>query len=147
MNEIVDDAKRLATSAHKGQFDKSGQPYIGHPARVAARTRNHGGDDDIEVVAWQHDVVEDTPVTLEVIEKGFGPVIAQAVDAITRRPDDSGDEYYHRVAGNEISLAVKRADIEDNLDPTRTAQLDPAIRERLAVKYAHALAVLDSGAN
>jgi (p)ppGpp synthase/HD superfamily hydrolase len=143
MTRIVDDAKRLATAAHDGQFDKSGQPYIGHPARVAARTRDHGGDDDIEVVAWLHDVVEDTDVTLDVIEKEFGPAIARAVDAITRRPDDAGDEYYHRVAGNRIALAVKRSDIEDNLDPNRTAKLDPSTRERLAAKYAHALAVLD----
>lgn len=143
MTHNVDDAKRLATAAHGDQLDKSGQPYIGHPARVAARTRDHGGDDDIEVVAWLHDVVEDTDITLEVIERQFGATIAQAVDAMTRRPDDEGDAYYHRVAANPIALAVKRCDIEDNLDPRRTAKLDPATQQRLAVKYAHALAILN----
>ena len=132
MTQNVYDAKRLATAAHGDQLDKSGQPYIGHPARVAARTRRHGGDDDIEIVAWLHDVVEDTDVTLDMIEQQFGPRIAQAVGAITRRPDDEGDAYYHRVAGNRIALAVKRSDIEDNLDPRRTEKLDPATARRLA---------------
>ena len=103
----------------------------------------HGGDDDIEVVAWLHDVVEDTDVTLQAIEEQFGSEIAQAVDAITRRPDDEGDEYYHRVADNPIALAVKRSDIEDNLDPRRTIKLDPATQRRLAAKYTHALAILN----
>jgi hypothetical protein len=142
MSRIVDEAERLAKRAHAGQVDKSGHPYIGHPARVAARARNHGGDEQVEIVAWLHDVVEDTPVTRDEIESLFGPEIAEAVVAITRRPDDVDDVYYERVAGNPIALAVKYADIEDNLDPARTAQLDPATRQRLAVKYAHALVVL-----
>lgn len=87
-------------------------------------------------------VIEDTTVTRDEIEEMFGSEIAEAVDAIIRRPDDVRDLYYERVAGNPIALAVKRADIEDNLDPARTAQLDPATRQRLAGKYAHALAVL-----
>ena len=78
------------------------------------------------------------------IEQQFGPRIAQAVGAITRRPDDEGDAYYHRVAGNRIALAVKRSDIEDNLDPRRTEKLDPATARRLAAKYAHALAILNA---
>ena len=144
MTGIVEAAEELATRAHAGQVDKSGRPYIGHPARVAARTRAHGGGDVIEVVAWLHDVVEDTAVTVNEVEKAFGPEIARAVDAITRHSTDVGDEYYHRVSANPIALAVKRADIEDNLDPERTTQLDPETRQRLAAKYAHALSVLEA---
>jgi len=142
MSRIVDAAERLATRAHAGQVDKSGQPYIGHPARVAALARNHGGGEPVEVVAWLHDVIEDTAVTREEIEEAFGTEIADGVHALTRRADDEGDLYYERVAVNPIALAVKRADIEDNLDPVRTAQLDTLTRQRLAAKYAHALAVL-----
>jgi len=125
-------AKELATRAHQGQVDKSGQPYIGHPARVAARTRDQGDGNQ----------VEDTEVTLADVESAFGAEIAQAVDAMTRRPDEEPDRYYARVADNPIALRVKRADIADNLDPERTARLDPATKARLAAKYEHALAQL-----
>lgn len=119
-------------------MDKSGQPYIGHPARVAARTRDQGDGNQVEAVAWLHDVVEDTEVTLADVESAFGVEIAQAVDAMTRRPDEEPDRYYARVADNPIALRVKRADIADNLDPERTARLDPATKARLAAKYEHA---------
>lgn len=142
MSNPVEAARQLATTAHAGQVDKSGQPYIGHPARVAARTRDRGEGDAVEVVAWLHDVVEDTAVTRDDIEAQFGREISDAVDAITRRPAEDSDAYYARVAANSVALRVKNADIEDNLDPKRTDQLDPETRQRLAEKYAHARAVL-----
>jgi ADP-ribosyl-[dinitrogen reductase] hydrolase len=60
----VDRARELATTAHAGQVDKVGAPYIEHPARVAGRVRAAGDGEDAEVVAWLHDVVEDTEITL-----------------------------------------------------------------------------------
>jgi hypothetical protein len=100
-----------------------------------------GGDDDAEVVAWLHDVVEDTDVTLDEIDRDFGRRIADAVDAITRR-DGEGDRYYRRVAANPIARLVKVHDIADNTAPERTAKLDPATRDRLAAKYLHARELL-----
>ncbi|WP_420120632.1 HD domain-containing protein [Nakamurella sp.] len=135
-------AADLARSAHAGQTDQSGAPYIDHPARVAARVRAAGHGAQAQIVAWLHDIVEDTDVTLDRIEREFGPQIAGAVDALTRRPDE-GDDYYRRVAANPLALIVKRHDIADNTDPERTARLDPSTRERLAAKYRHALALLD----
>ena len=137
-------AADLARSAHACQTDKSGAPYIDHPARVAARVRAAGHGDEAQIVAWLHDVVEDTDVTLDRIEQEFGPRIARAVDAITRRPDE-GDAYYRRVAADPLALTVKRHDIADNTDPQRLARPDPHTRDRLAAKYAHALAVLGLG--
>lgn len=141
----VNAAAELARSAHAGQLDKAGAPYIDHPARVAARVRAAANGDDAEIVAWLHDVVEDTDVTLVAIEGEFGPRIARAVDAMTRRPGE-GDGYYERVAADPLALSVKRHDIADNTAPERTALLDPATRERLAAKYRHARQVLDESA-
>ena len=145
-----DDARELATDAHRGQLDKVGQPYIEHPARVAARVRECApGDADAECVAWLHDVVEDTAITLEQVRQRFGDRIADAVDAMTRRDSDwdgDPDDYYRRVAANPLALTVKYADIADNTDPGRSALLDPATRERLAAKYAHAREVLAASA-
>jgi hypothetical protein len=68
--------------------------------------------------------------------------VVQAVRVLTRRDDDRGEEYYRRVRANPLALAVKLADIADNTDPARQADLDPATRRRLAAKYRHARAVL-----
>ena len=53
-------ARALAEERHRGQVDKAGQPYIGHPARVACRL---SGEDE-QVVGWLHDTVEDTGLSL-----------------------------------------------------------------------------------
>lgn len=133
-------AALIATLAHSGQVDKAGQPYVDHPRRVAARVFEHGPL--AEAVAWLHDVVEDTPVTLEAVEQAFGPQVAAAVDAITHRPGEPRTAYYARVRSNPVALVVKDADIDDNTDPLRLAALDPALASRLQVKYAAARASL-----
>ena len=147
--DLVARARALATSAHAGQVDKAGAPYITHPERVAARVAGGtptGTHDDAEAVAvaWLHDVVEDTAVTAaDLAAAGFPGTVVAAVLALTRAPGEDPDGYYARVAADPLALRVKRADIADNTDPARVAALDPATRERLAAKYAHALAVLD----
>lgn len=135
---VVSRALLLAHAAHKGQVDKSGQPYIGHPERVAARL----SDPTEQVVGWLHDVVEDTDVDLPQIRMLFGKQVAEAVDAITHRPFERNLDYYARVRANPIALAVKAADIADNADPQRLARLDPASRARLTKKYTTALIAL-----
>ncbi|RKW70438.1 HD domain-containing protein [Galactobacter caseinivorans] len=136
-------ARVLATSAHAGQQDKAGRPYIEHPARVAALVAQDVGPRHAAVaVAWLHDVVEDTDVTLEQIRQAFGDQIAAGVDAMTRRSGEEPDAYYARVRADQLALAVKRADIADNTDPARVALLDHATATRLAGKYRHARAEL-----
>ena len=54
------DAIELATKHHKGQFDKGGQPYIGHPLRIMEKMTL----EDEKIVAILHDIVEDTDITL-----------------------------------------------------------------------------------
>ena len=131
MNE-VERAKAIATEAHRNDTDKAGKPYIGHPARIAARV---AGDAPAECVAWLHDVVEDTDVTLDDLRLDFDGSIVAAVDAITRRPGEHSFNYYMRVRANQLALKVKLADIADNTDPERLALLPPKVRERLERKY------------
>lgn len=138
---LVDLARSIATKAHEHQVDKIGQPYIGHPARVAERVR---GDDAAEVVAWLHDVVEDTDVTLDDLRRHFPGMIVDAVDAISKRSGEPIDAYYARVVANPVARAVKLADIADNTDPRRSALLDEPTRTRLAAKYAHAKGALSA---
>jgi len=127
-------AFEIAFRAHWGQTDKSGQPYIAHVVRVAARL----APEDAQIVGLLHDVVEDTEVTLAEIEATFGPLIAGAVDALTKRAGEPNAAYLDRVAANPLARAVKLADLSDNADPVRMAQLDRATQARLTKKYAFA---------
>ena len=130
-------AKTRAARAHHGQFDQAGRPYIAHPERVVGHLVNPTADE--VVVAWLHDVVEDSEVTLQEVEEEFGPTVAATADAITRRPDEAdSDHCYARVKANAVALKVKAADLADNTDPARLALLDPKQRARLELKYAHA---------
>lgn len=135
-------AERRATTAHKGQVDKAGRPYIEHPRRVADRVAEIDGRAAAVCVAWLHDVVEDSDVTPDELRGDFDDAIVDAVDAVTRR-DGEGDDYYRRVASNDLAVAVKRADIWDNTNPERLAALPASTRDRLQAKYAHALELLD----
>lgn len=135
VGHLGEQAEHIAREAHVDQVDKAGHPYIEHPERVAARVK---GDDVLEAIAWLHDVVEDTTVSLADLQELFPLGVTEAVDAITKRAGESRLEYYARVRSNPLALKVKTADIDDNTDPARTVQLDPATRERLTGKYAAA---------
>lgn len=135
IQNLIRRADQIARSAHAGQTDKAGVPYIDHPRRVAARVQP---DPDAVATALLHDVVEDTPVTLEQLAEEFPAHIVSAVQALTRTPGQ-GDRYYQQIRANPLALKVKLADIADNTDPARVAALDPATRRRLETKYAHAL--------
>ena len=137
-------AEQVATEAHADQVDEAGRPYIEHPRRVAARVAAQTDDPNALAAAWLHDVVEDTPVDLDDLRQlGFNERVLDAVDALTRWSGE-GDEYYRRVAANPIALLVKRSDIADNTDPERVRQLEPAVAERLRLKYERALCLLDT---
>jgi (p)ppGpp synthase/HD superfamily hydrolase len=109
-------ALSIALTAHNGQTDKHGKIYITHPLRVAGRLNNYS-----EIcVAILHDVVEDSDITLDYLRKwGFDEEIIAAVDAISRREDESYKTYLKRCAQNPLALRVKLADLEDNTDPNR----------------------------
>lgn len=141
--KIVKHARRIATVAHAGQKDKAGLPYIDHPRRVATALSRMGCWDVVIAVAWLHDVVEDTPITLGVLGwLGMPQVVLDAVAAITHPKGETNRAYWGRVRENPLALTVKLADIGDNLDSNRLAALDPDTRERLRAKYARALQVL-----
>ena len=80
----IEKAYLFANKAHAGQKRKSGEPYIVHPISVADILVSLGMDTDSVVAALLHDVVEDTPVTLEDIQKNFGSTTAQIIDGLTK---------------------------------------------------------------
>lgn len=82
--EVVSRAYDLAEKAHAGQKRDCGEPYITHPVEVAKLLCEIGMDTPTIAAALLHDVVEDTPVSLEDVRKAFGGEIAFFVDGVTK---------------------------------------------------------------
>lgn len=77
-------AYEFAAKAHEGQKRSSGQAYIIHPLAVAYTLLELGMDTDTICAALLHDVVEDTPATLDDLKKRFGQDVAMLVDGVTK---------------------------------------------------------------
>jgi GTP diphosphokinase / guanosine-3',5'-bis(diphosphate) 3'-diphosphatase len=77
-------AASMAAEAHDGQFRKSGEPYVTHPIAVAGIVAELGLDAPSVAAALLHDAVEDTGLTLEVLNAEVGPVVAGIVDGVTK---------------------------------------------------------------
>lgn len=104
-------AKKVATAAHEGQTRRGGDPYITHPARIAARV-----DDRLKPIAWLHDVVEDTNITVaDLRSMGFPAYIVEAVDLLTHRKTDTNEVYWKKILTNKDAVLIKLEDIRDNL--------------------------------
>jgi len=118
MISLLEKSIIIATSAHSGQFDKGGNPYILHPLRVMLSLDN----DDDRIVGILHDVLEDTSITLRHLEdNGFhGEIeILDALVSITRKSNESYKDFILRVKLNPIALRVKLADLKDNMNISR----------------------------
>lgn len=128
----------LAYQAHHGQVDKSGTPYIFHPIHLAEQAE----DEFTCCAALLHDVMEDTPVTLQELEKEFPPEVTQALQLLTHRPGTDYFDYVRAVKQNPIARQVKLFDLLHNSDQTRCAFLPAKKRAQLKEKYDRALAIL-----
>ena len=79
MNQL-EKAQQLATKAHENQTRKnSSEPYIEHPKRVAMLLKEAGFPEEVVIAGYLHDVVEDTPITIEDIRDQFGEKVAEIV--------------------------------------------------------------------
>ena len=84
-------AIEIATQAHKGQLDKSGKDYIGHPLRVMEMGRT----EEEKIAGILHDVVEDTPWTFEMLEaEGFSKEITDALRCVTKISENEKFEVF-----------------------------------------------------
>ena len=131
----LDRAIEIATQAHKGQFDKSGKEYIGHPLRVMEM----GMTEQEKIVGVLHDVVEDTDWTFEALEaEGFSPEIISALRCVTKTSENENyDDFIERVKKNPLAVAVKINDLSDNMDIRRLPYLSDKDVKRLK-KYLRA---------
>ena len=96
-------AIEIATEAHKGQVDKSGKDYIGHPLRVMEM----GKTEEEKIVGVLHDVIEDTDWTFEKLaEEGFSDEVIAALKCVTKTSEDEDyDDFIDRVKKGELPAA------------------------------------------
>lgn len=122
-------AIEIATQAHKGQVDKAGNDYIGHPLRVMEMGRT----DEEKIVGVLHDVVEDTDWTFEMLEaEGFSKEVIDALRCVTKVSENENyDDFIDRVKNNPLAVAVKINDLSDNMDIRRLPYLSDKDVKRL----------------
>ena len=118
---ILDRAKAIATSAHEGQVDKAGKPYIEHPMRVM----NMGKTVEEKIAGVLHDVVEDSEWTFDMLEKeGIPKDVMDALRCVTKLSEDEDyDHFIERVKTNPLAVKVKLNDLKDNMDITRLGEV------------------------
>ena len=82
--DMISRAFDVAEEMHRGQLRKSGEPYLIHPMAVAEILAELGMDEETIIAGLLHDVVEDTPYTMEELARDFGEEVALLVDGVTK---------------------------------------------------------------
>ena len=138
---LTNKAMRLAYEAHHGQVDQCGVPYVFHPYHLAEQMK----DEYTTCIALLHDVVEDTSVTFEDLQKEFPKEVVDALRLLTHDKGTDYFEYVQAIKQNPLARAVKLADLEHNSDQSR--MVDCAVSEEKKQywreKYARAKAILE----
>jgi (p)ppGpp synthase/HD superfamily hydrolase len=129
-------AVELAARAHAGAKDKDGETYLLHVLRVAVAVRP-----EARVVAALHDVIEDTAVTVVDLKKeGMQAPELEALSLLTRAKSQAEpyEDYIERIAtssgeAGKLAREVKRADLRDNLRPSKSVMEEQKARYRVAL--------------
>lgn len=131
-------AYEFAANAHKGQKRSSGQDYIIHPLAVAYILLELGMDTDTICAALLHDVVEDTPVTLDEVRKRFGQDVAMLVDGVTKlnkipifnREEQQAENVRKILLAMSQDIRVMIIKLCDRLHNMRTLKYRPIEKQR-----------------
>ena len=136
---LLESARLLSIQAHSNQVDKAGVDYFtGHIQTVVNSVHTHKE----KIVAYLHDTVEDTEVSIEKIYEEFGEEIGDAVKAVTKLKKLDYTKYIEGIKANELARAVKIADLKHNMDLTRLKEVREKDVKRVE-KYRKALGVLE----
>lgn len=137
--DLTKKALKLCFEAHKEQVDKSGMPYVFHPFHLAEQMTN----ESTTVVALLHDVVEDTNLNFDDLEKqGFSDEIINALKLLTHDKSVPYMDYVAEIKKNRIATKVKLADLKHNSDLTRLSVVDEKALKRKE-KYEKAIKLLE----
>ena len=139
MPRELEKALLLAAAVHAGQRDKAGAPYILHPIRVMQAMAPYYGEVGM-VAGILHDTLEDTETTVADLRRCGVPEDAiAAVEVVTKRPEEETNyvAFIERIAtsGNRLAIALKDADLADNMDLTRLGHPPTRKDEARTFKY------------
>lgn len=152
MDNLEHRAKQFATLAHADQQRKyTGEPYITHPAEVVELVRGIPHTEAMLAAAWLHDVVEDTLIRLDEIERVFGSEVAELVDNLTdiSKPSDGNRktrkalDLEHTAQASPAAKTIKLADLISN--SRSIAEHDPKFARVYLNEKAKLLEVLTEG--
>ncbi|MGL5043239.1 MAG: RelA/SpoT family protein [Culicoidibacterales bacterium] len=130
--ELINSAYSVAERAHKSQIRKSGQPFILHPLQVAYILAELNAAPEVIAAGLLHDVVEDTEVTLDDLDKLFGATVRKLVDGVTKldqlaynktkasRSETSNDNYQKLMLAMVKDVRVVIVKLADRLHNMRT---------------------------
>ena len=131
-------AMKIAYNAHMNQFDRAGVPYIYHPIHLAEQV-----DTEIEcVVCLLHDVIEDSDISIDDLEKEFPSEVIEAIKLLTRDKRETYIEYIRKIKSSDLAVKIKILDIKHNLCEDRLDKIkikDIVLKE----KYKLALKILE----
>ena len=127
--------EHIATEAHEGQYRRDLKtPYIEHPRKVVSLV---GDDVELKAIAWLHDVLEDTELSVDDLGwLGVPSYISQCVLTLTRLRGETYDGYLQDIKNDRVATKVKIADMVANLSDAPT--------EKQVKKYVAALQYLIS---
>jgi GTP pyrophosphokinase len=137
----LESAYQFGDSAHHGQFRLTGDPYISHPVAVSQILLQWRLDVQALTAALLHDVMEDTSVTKDEIEKKYGKTVAELVDGVSKLDKFQFESQEHEQAENfrKMLLAMGRdvrvilIKLADRLHNMRTLNvMQPHKRSRIA---------------
>lgn len=140
---LIEGAFVFAKKAHGKQARFTGELYITHPVAVAEILAQMRMDPPTIMAALLHDVVEDTPVTLEEVESRFGKEVADLVDGVTKLTQIHFENYAQAQAENFRKMVMAMASdirvilvkLSDRLHNMRTLYgLPPQKRRRISLE-------------
>ena len=136
-------ADALAQQAHGDSRTRSGSLFIEHVRRVAKRFADDP-DRHAQTTALLHDTVEKTQMSWDDLRAaGADERLIRLVDALTERDGEPEHIYLARAAADPLTLRIKRADIEDKLDPVHHADLAADQAHLMRSRASRRLALLD----
>lgn len=136
--KMLGEAYKVALKAHEGQKRVSGVDYILHPISVAYILVELGMDSSVVAAALLHDVVEDTNVTKQDLEKKFGKEIMNLVDGVTKlgkipstsREEQQAENIKKILLATSQDIRVILVKLADRLQNMRTIGCMPVQKRR-----------------
>lgn len=112
-SKIIELAQKIAQHAHYGQERKNGDTYITHVEHVVKQLE---GDTEAQIIAWLHDVLEDSDYTADrLIKEGITEALVEDVKLLTKKREHTYNQYIDVIKTSTRAIKVKKADIIANL--------------------------------